>query len=891
MHLRWLAIFSVFFWIFTISVNAGGSPEAGEAVPRPSPQGQEKQTFLFVPHTHWEGAVFKTREEYLETGLTIILKVLHLLDIYPEYRFALDQVAFVKPFLERYPEQEARFRKFVAEGRLQIVGGSNIMHDNNMPGPESLVHQYLYGKNYFREKLGVDVTVGWELDAFGHNAQMPQILKQSGFKSYWFYRGVPSLEWPSEILWEGIDGSRIPAFWLPHGYGLVYHSPQNFAGFDRFFRSRFNMLNPFSRGTTRPGLAGADVSLPEEHVPRLAREFNAQKDAPFQIRFGVPTDFEAIAAEQGERPVLKGELNPIFQGIYSSRIEVKQRIRELERLLTTWEKLDVLADWLGFPTDHELLVRAWERLLFNQTHDLASGVMVDKVYDDAIRTYHFSKLLADEKIQTQSAALASKIDTRGEGIPIVVFNSLGWPRTDVVQAAVGFVESGVNDLVLRDPEGNTVPVQIERADHNEDGGLRDVRIAFVARDVPAVGYAVYHLTPGEGSGPAEKATGGGPWGVTTAAQQDFGTIENEFYRAKFHLWTGEITSLVDKLQNWEVLGGPGNIVAREKDGGDFWELYGNLHGARNIQMVKKQLLPPPERTEFSNNWVGGSGRTDRGPVFSEYSVTHPFGDGRFATRVRLYNGVPRVEFHTTLFNTEPFVRYRVLFPTSIRNGKNVQEISFGSLERPTEQEYPAQNWIDYGDGKKGVALLNRGLPGNNVADNTLLLSLMRSARINAYAFQGGYEQGVSSDSGLSVGKEFKFQYALYPHSGDWRKAGVYRAGFEFNHPLIAHKAGHHAGVLPKRWGMIEISHPNVVLTAFKPGRDESAVLRVYEANGQATSGVKIKLNAGIAVAYESNLIEDTGAKLKVGNDTLQFNLGPYEIKTLKLKLRPKLGRN
>ena len=76
----------------------------------PSPQG----TFWVIPHTHWEGAVFKTREEYLEMGLPHILKALRLLKTQPNYRFVLDQVAYVKPFLERYPEEEAAFRRFVA---------------------------------------------------------------------------------------------------------------------------------------------------------------------------------------------------------------------------------------------------------------------------------------------------------------------------------------------------------------------------------------------------------------------------------------------------------------------------------------------------------------------------------------------------------------------------------------------------------------------------------------------------------------------------------------------------------------------------------------------------------------------------------------------------------
>jgi len=95
--------------------------------------GQAADTALVIPHTHWEGAVFKTREEYLELGLPHILKALTMLKTYPEYRFVLDQMCYVRPFLERYPAEVESFRKFLAEGRLQIAGGTDSMHDNNMP--------------------------------------------------------------------------------------------------------------------------------------------------------------------------------------------------------------------------------------------------------------------------------------------------------------------------------------------------------------------------------------------------------------------------------------------------------------------------------------------------------------------------------------------------------------------------------------------------------------------------------------------------------------------------------------------------------------------------------------------------------------------------------------
>ena len=180
-------------------------------------------TVYVIPHTHWEGAVFKTREEYLEMGLPHIVKALYLLKKYPDYRFVLDQMCYVRPFLERYPSEVPAFRKFLQEGRLQIAGGTDTMHDNNMPSGESIARQYLLGKWYFRDALGYDVTTGWGLDTFGHNAQMPQILKLAGMKSYWFQRGVPTIDTPSEFAWRGLDGTQIPAFWLPIGYGAIHN--------------------------------------------------------------------------------------------------------------------------------------------------------------------------------------------------------------------------------------------------------------------------------------------------------------------------------------------------------------------------------------------------------------------------------------------------------------------------------------------------------------------------------------------------------------------------------------------------------------------------------------------------------------------------------------------
>jgi alpha-mannosidase len=837
-----------------------------------------KSEIFIIPHTHWEGAVFKTRAEYLEEGLPNILKALYLLKKYPNYRFVLDQMCYVRPFIERYPAEAATFREMLAQGRLQLVGGTDTMHDNNMPSAESIAHQYLLGKSWFHERLDYDVTTGWGLDTFGHNAQMPQILRLAGMKSYWFQRGVSAPDTPSEFLWRGIDGTEIPAFWLPVGYGALFKLPNDEPDFIRLLRDRFDSLTPFSHGNERVLMAGADVWEPEEALPLMLQKFN-QTPEPFHARLALPSDFEAVVAKRKDRPVITGELNPVFQGIYSSRIEVKQAIRDMERLLTTAEKLDVIASVLGKSPRAQALEDAWEPLLFNETHDLTSGVMVDKVYEDSMQRYSHARELAEVFIRADLDFITSRVNTAGKGVPVTVFNMLGWRRTDIAEVDVSFSDPGVQEFALLDPDGNAIPIEVLEALRNDDGGIRQAHIAFLARDIPALGYSVYRAVPNV-AGPA-----GSNSAVHDTTREDYGDLENEFFRASFNLWNGDMTSLVLKQDNWEAFASPGNVVAREYDGGDFWELYGTLNGARFTSMKRPILAPRPAYTQWSSDFVGGGGSIHVGPVFSEFHITHPLGKNQFGTRVRVYQGLQRIDIRTDLVNQEEFVRYRAAFPTSIRNGKAMHEIPFGAIERPERQEYPAQNWIDYSDGAHGLTLINEGMPGNNVTDGKLMLSLMRSARLISYGFIGGYEPGVGSDTGLEIGKKFTLNYAVSPHKSDWRSARPWRAGFEFNNPLIVRTAAPHAGDLPAKWGLVEVPSDDVVVSALKPSKDGGTVLRVYEAAGQASPGVRANWHAVLGEVHEANLIEHTGNPISAERESFKFDLKAYEIKNFKVRLQ------
>ena len=173
------------------------------------PNVAKKPTFWVIPHTHWEGAVFKTREEYLEVGLPNIVKAMRLLREQPGFRFTLDQVAYVRPFLERYPGHGGRFPPVPGGGRLQLVGCARRHARRQHARRRDLHPPDAIRQGLLSRKLGVDVTTGWLIDTFGHHAQLPQLLTQGRLQDILVRPRRAPARFPSEFFWEGIDGTRI----------------------------------------------------------------------------------------------------------------------------------------------------------------------------------------------------------------------------------------------------------------------------------------------------------------------------------------------------------------------------------------------------------------------------------------------------------------------------------------------------------------------------------------------------------------------------------------------------------------------------------------------------------------------------------------------------------
>jgi alpha-mannosidase len=168
-----------------------------------------------------------------------------------------------------------------------------------------------------------------------------------------------------------------------------------------------------------------------------------------------------------------------------------------------------------------------------------------------------------------------------------------------------------------------------------------------------------------------------------------------------------------------------------------------------------------------------------------------------------------------------------------------------------------------------VSLLNNPKYGHDIKGNLMRITLLR----------GPTDPDPECDMG-----EHHFSIALYPHAGDWRQAQTARRGYEFNYPILAVLEPAHAGRLPAEMSLLRVEPENIVLSAVKKAEDsDELVLRWYEIDGKRTTA-SIALPKEAKAACETDLLEREIGAAKLAGATLSLETGPYEIKTVRVRL-------
>jgi len=129
-------------------------------------------TMWMVSHFHYDPVWWDTQGDFTESRLLLPgedgslpevrtafeLMAAHLDEARrdPDYKFVLAEIDYLKPYLDTHPGDRADLRRFLAEGQVEIVGGSYNEPNTNLTGAESTIRNAVYGLAYQRDVAGGD---------------------------------------------------------------------------------------------------------------------------------------------------------------------------------------------------------------------------------------------------------------------------------------------------------------------------------------------------------------------------------------------------------------------------------------------------------------------------------------------------------------------------------------------------------------------------------------------------------------------------------------------------------------------------------------------------------------------------------------------------------------
>lgn len=846
--------------------------------------------FNLTGNSHIDAAWLWPWTESVDVVKRTYTSALQLMNEYPEYTFTQSAAQYTAWLAEKYPPLSAEIGKRVKEGRWEIVGGMWIEPDLNLPDGETEIRELLVGQKYFQDTYGVTARIGWNPDSFGYNWQLPQIYKRSGLD----YFVTQKMHWndtnqlPLRLFWwQSPDGSKVLTY-FPTDYAHDNLDPvrqsRDFVESASRNLGLSDMMDVYGigdhgGGPTRaildqgvhymaatkpePGKPALDLAMPTTRFGTAQHYFDTVQ--PKLVANSPTWSYDTIAAgHQLDAPAPGKIAIPTWRdelyfeyhrGVFTTQAKHKENMRRSEVATIDSEKLASLAWLSGRAYPQAAFIDSWKKITFNTFHDLAAGSGIGVIYKEAQADYsevfHSDREITEYSLSTLAAGIDTAAGTDpAKSAPVLVFNSLAWPRTETIELKVQ-LPSAASSVVLKGAAQQPLLTQVLR----HDDKTHTFDLLALVRDVPAMGYEVLHAEPG----PALVADS--PLGVTEKG--DSLQLANGKLEVIISRKNGCITSLTDAKTHTEFLAANscGNQLQTFKDTPSNYDAW-------NIDPGTLDHFTPIETAD-------SVAVLDRGPLRATVRVMRSWQSSKFVQDISLDADADVVDLRNHVDWHETHVLLKAAFPLSASGPKATYEIPYGTIERTTERtntwqkaqfEVPAMRWADMGDANHGLSLLNDSKYGYDGLANTLRLTLLRSP--------------TWPDPEADRGPQ-DFRYALYPHAGTWKQASTMHRGYELNYPLLATQVAAHAGTLPSQHSWASVENPNVTLTAVKKAENSNAlVFRLVEWAGKA-SEVKLHVPHGVTRAIETNLMEKpTGNALALQDDVITVPITPFEILTV-----------
>lgn len=843
--------------LFTsLCLVASGIVQAQETVNEPH---DEKVKAYLVADAHldtqWNWDIQTTIRQYVWNTLN---QNLFLLRKYPEYVFNFEGAVKYSWMQEYFPIQYEELKQRVKEGRWHVSGSGWDANDVLVPSSESLIRNILYGQNFYRTELDTESTDIFLPDCFGFGWTLPTVAYHCGligFSSQKLgWRNKPfygNSKYPFTIgLWEGIDGKKIM---FAHGYHYGHRFKDEDISDDKELKKQ---ANESSLKTVYRYYGTGDIGGSPTISSVRAVEKGVKGSGPVEIISATSDQlYKDYKDKHNLLPVFEGELlmDVHGTGCYTSQAAMKWYNRHNELLGDAAERASVAVEWLnqGSYPRHKL-ENAWKRFLLHQFHDDLTGTSIPKAYefswnDELISLKQFSDVL------TNSVNGVSRLmDTKVTGIPVVLYNALGFSVNDLVEVAVSLPKAP-KGVSVYNTQGKKVASQLLEY---KDGKAH----ILVEASVPAIGCAVYDV----------RTSGGRP---TPVAKTGVDVLENSCYKLVFDK-QGDITSLVDKKTGKEIVkeGKAIRLAIFAENESFAWPAW---------EIMKKTIDKEPLSIAEDVNLT----LIEEGNLRKTLLVEKKYGKSVFRQYVHLYEGVraDRIDFYNEIDWRSTNALLKAEFPLSVSNAQATYDLSLGSVQRgnntETAYEVYGHYWADLTDSKGdyGITIMNNGKYGWDKPDNnTLRLTLLHTPKTeNNYSYQNKQDFGFHT-----------FTYSLLPHQGNLNKAEVSAKAEILNQTVKAFQASKHKGQLGKLFSMVSSSNPNVIIKALKKAVDsDEYVVRIYDVAGKGVQKTQLTFAGEIISAVQADGTEKTLGEAIFQDNVLTAQVEPFSIATYKVRLR------
>ena len=607
-------------------------------------------TMYMISHFHYDPVWWNTQGAYTSVwtedppgrckqnnAFALVATHLEMARRDPVYKFVLAEVDYLKPYFDAHPEDRSDLLRFIAEGRVEVMGGTYNEPNTNLTGPETTIRNFLHGIGFQRDVLGANPATAWQLDVFGHDPQFPGMAADAGLTSSSWARG-PHHQWGpmagdgdprrmqfrSEFEWIAPSGVGLLTHYMPAHYaaGWWMDSSTSLAEAEEATFELFRQLKSvaLTRNVLLP--VGTDYTPPNAWVTDIHRDWNTRYTWP-RFVCAVPSDFfAAVRAELLERGISPSpqtrDMNPIYTGKDVSYIDTKQANRAAEDVVLGAERFATFAALLGGARYPEAaLAKAWVQLAWGAHHDAITGSESDQVYLDLLTgwrdAWELGRAARDNALSVLSTAVVAEVPS------VVVWNPLGHKRTDIV--TVRFGEPVGARISVLDANGAVLPALVDDDGHS---------VSWCADGVNSLGWRTYQVVEGDRASGWQEAGGD--------------EIGNEYHRVRVDpARGGGVVSLVEVRTGRELIrpGGVGNELA----------VYEEYPAHPEAGEGPWHLLP---RGPLRSSAAGpASVRAYRSPLGERLVVTGTVGSGetqvlRYTQTLTLWHGIDRVDISTTI---------------------------------------------------------------------------------------------------------------------------------------------------------------------------------------------------------------------------------------------------